>query len=325
MSRIVFTALVLFLLSCSNETSSDKILSEQPFKILSDSIRLSPEMADLYYRRGVLLYQNDHVQLAKNDITKAWNLEPKEDYALSLATVIKKTNEDSAIVFLQEALKRVPGSIALRISLARGYQKKKEIDKAMAICDNILSEYPNQIDALILKSELYKTNGNYPEALKNLETAYIYAPADVELVHTLAFDYAEAKNPKAVSLSDSLIRNDMNEIHPEPYYFKGVYYLNTGNETEALKQFDLAIKRDYYFLDAHMEKGQIFYKKKDYPQALQIFKLVTTITPTFADAYFWIAKTQEAIGKKEEAKLNYQRAYGLDNSIIEAKEAAARL
>jgi hypothetical protein len=31
------------------------------------------------------------------------------------------------------------------------------------------------------------------------------------------------------------------------------------------------------------------------------------------------------MGQKEEAKLNYQRAYGLDNSFTEAKEAADKI
>ncbi len=65
--------------------------------------------------------------------------------------------------------------------------------------------------------------------------------------------------------------------------------------------------------------------KKKYTEALKTFQLANTISATFPDAYFWMGRCQEAIGQKEEAKLNYQRAYGLDNSFTEAKEAADRL
>ncbi|MDP9230026.1 MAG: tetratricopeptide repeat protein, partial [Bacteroidota bacterium] len=87
----------------------------------------------------------------------------------------------------------------------------------------------------------------------------------------------------------------------------------------------LAIQHDYNFLDAHLDKGTIFYDEKKYNEALKTFQLVATISPTNADAYFWMAKCQEALNQKEEAKLNYQRAYGLDKSLTEAKEAADKL
>jgi tetratricopeptide (TPR) repeat protein len=104
-----------------------------------------------------------------------------------------------------------------------------------------------------------------------------------------------------------------------------LYYVNTGNKTEALKQLNAAIQHDYYFLDAYMEKGQLYYNSQQYNEAIKTFQLATTITPTFADAYYWLGKTKEAMGNKAEAKLDYQRAYGLDKSLLEAKQAADKL
>ncbi|MFN2439468.1 MAG: tetratricopeptide repeat protein [Chitinophagaceae bacterium] len=86
-----------------------------------------------------------------------------------------------------------------------------------------------------------------------------------------------------------------------------------------------AIRQDYYFLDAYMEKGQILYNQKNYTEARKTFQLAATVSPTFADAYYWLGKSDEALGDKNEAKLNYQRAYGLDKSLTEAKAAADKL
>ena len=65
--------------------------------------------------------------------------------------------------------------------------------------------------------------------------------------------------------------------------------------------------------------------RKKFNEALKTFQLVNTISATFPDAYFWMAKCEEALGQKEEAKLNYQRAYGLDKTFTEAKEAADKI
>jgi hypothetical protein len=38
-----------------------------------------------------------------------------------------------------------------------------------------------------------------------------------------------------------------------------------------------------------------------------------------------MGKAQQALGNNSEAKLNYLRAYGLDKTLSEAKEAAEKL
>jgi len=144
-------------------------------------------------------------------------------------------------------------------------------------------------------------------------------------VHQLAFEYAEAKNPKVLSLADSLIKADVQKRHAEPYYFKGLYHENKGNYTEAVHYFDEAIQHDYNFLDAYLDKGQTYYDQKKYSEALKTFQFTTTVFPSEALPYFWIGKTQQVLGNSNEARLNYQRAYGLDKTLTEAKDSADHL
>lgn len=315
----------LLLASCNNNTETAGVLNEPPFAPLTDSLQQQPNNAGLYYRRGSLLYGADQKALAEADLKKAWSLQPTEAHALSVVTVLVNKAPDSAIQFINSALQTLPKSVSLQMALARGYQQKGESQKAVDVCNTILDKYPNSLDALLLKSELLKEEGNETEALATLEKAYSYAPFDAPLAYNLAFEYAEAKNSKALALSDSLIRMDQSQKHAEPYYIKGVYYQNVGNTAQALQLYDQAIQRDYNFLDAYMDKGRILYNQKKYAEALKTFSLPVTITPTYADAYYWIGRSQEALNQKEDAKQNYQRAYSLDKTLTEAKAAAEKL
>ncbi len=317
--------LIILALSCSDNENGPSILTKAPYKSVTDSIRHFPDSAGLYYRRGTLLYGGNEKQLAEQDLRKAWKLQPSENHGLSLTTILKEKNTDSAILFLEQAIKTIPSSIALRVNLANGYKQKGEIGKAISLINTILSDYPNQLDALLLKSEMLKQQEKYSEALTTLEKAYTYAPGDVEVVHMLAFDYAEARNPRALVIADSLIREDTQNSHAEPFYFKGVYYSNTGRREEAIHQFDEAIRRNYNFIDAYVNKGIAFYDMKNYKEAARTFQLAISVSPDEADPYYWLGKTWEAMGNPAEAKLNYQRAYGLDKSLTEAKEAAEKL
>jgi tetratricopeptide (TPR) repeat protein len=327
MHKLFLFIVVLFgVFACNDNTSKeDATLSQPPYDKLTDSIDKAPKDAGLYYRRGSLLYKNGKMQLAENDLRASWQLEPKEENALRLTSILKQKNPDTAIAFLQEALKKIPNSIGLHILLAKGYESKNQLDKALAIADDIIKQYPGELDALILKSEILKQQNKNKEALSILEQAYNYAPGDVDLVHQLGFEYADSKNPKVLSLADSLIKVDVEKRHAEPYYFKGLYYENTGNWKEAVKYFDEAIQHDFNFLDAYMDKGQTYYDQKKYAEALKTFQLTTTVFPSESLPYFWLGKTQQALGDKNEARLNYQRAYGLDKTFTEAKDSADRL
>jgi tetratricopeptide (TPR) repeat protein len=325
MKIIPFLFILLFFLGCANNNNTDAVLNKAPFASLTDSINREPKNAALQYKRGVLLFENGEMEYAEKDLRNAWDLQPTEEHALSLVTLLIKKDESAAITFIEQALKKLPQSIALKISLARGYQQKGNLQKSLAICNDVLQKFPGQIDALLLKADLLKESGKNEEAITLLEKAYTYAPFDAELSHNLAFEYAEAKNPKVLSLADSLIKADSLEGHAEPYYFKGIYFSNKGNTAEAIKQFDEAIRHNYNFMNAYINKGIVYYDQKKYNEAQKVFSLAASINPAFADSYYWLGKCEEALNKKEEAKLNYLRAYGLDKTMTEAKEAAEKI
>jgi tetratricopeptide (TPR) repeat protein len=327
MQKTFFIAVIsiVFIVACNNNSKENNDLSQPPYDKITDSINNEPKDAGLYYRRGTLLYGNGEMALAENDLRTAWELDPKEEHALRLTTVLRQKNSDTAIAFLQQALKKLPQSISLNILLAKGYQSKNQFDKALAICNGIIKQFPGQIDALVLKSELLKQQNKNSEALSVLEQAHSYAPGDVDLVHQLAFEYAEAKNSKVLALADSLIKVDVEKRHAEPYYFKGLYYENKGAYKEAIRYFDEAISHDYNFLDAYLDKGQTYYDQKKYADALKTFQFTTTVFPSEALPYYWMGKSQQALGNKNEARLNYQRAYGLDKTLTEAKDSADQL
>src|SRR5688572_11089745 len=316
---------VFFMFACNESETSNHPLFQPPYDKITDSINNAPNDADLYFRRGSLLYSNNQNVYAEKDFRKAWELQPKEEYAVGLTAILKQKHVDTAILFLNDALKKLPNNVFLQIALARGYQQKKQPDKSIEICNQIINQYPNSIDALMLKAELLKQQNQNAEAIRALEHAYLYAPGDVELVHTLAFDYAESKNPKTLVISDSLINADTEKSHAEPYYFKGVYFSNIGNNAEAIRQFDEAISHNYNFMNAYVNKGIIYYEQKKYSDALKTLSLATTVSPDEEDPYYWIGKTYEAMGKKEEARNNYQSALNLNKEMVEAKAGLDRV
>ncbi len=303
----------------------DEILNQPPYAAISDSIRKETGNDELFFRRAVLLNTNNFPEPALADFRKAWSLKKDERYAYAIGNLWLEKKPDSAVYFLKNALEDLPESILLRISLGRAYDAQGNTDEALKICNEILQLKPDQADVMIFQSDLLERKGNLPEAIQLLEKARNLVPNDPELNFNLAFKYAENKNPKVIALCDSLARADKEGIQAEPYYYKGIYFSNIGDKSKAIEQFNEAIRHDYYFLNAYIEKGRVFYDQKKFEEAYKVFNLAMSISPKFADAYYWMGRSQEVLGAKEEARLNYQRAYGLDKSFTEAKEAADRV
>ncbi|MBA2745762.1 MAG: tetratricopeptide repeat protein [Flavisolibacter sp.] len=323
MHKIILFVTLVVCVSCNNQEEGD-LLKQEPYSALTDSIASNPSNPELYYRRGTLLFQENQKALAEADIRKAWNLNPQEKYGLSLTTILKNKHTDSAIVFLEDAIKRMPESIALHVGLARGYQQKEMYDEAIKIIDYILEQFPGQLDALTIKSEILGEQNKNEESLLYLEKAYSLAPSDPDLAYDLAYEYAMGRNEKVLLLTDSLVKARASNIE-KAYFTRGLYYSNIGNATEALRLYNDAIKANYNFNDAYLEKGIILFRQKKFEDAQRNFEVGLRVAPANALFFFWLAKSQEARGFIGEAKANYQSAYALDKDLVDARQAAEKL
>ena len=307
----------------NKDTSSPfaEILSQSPFASITDSIRKEPGRDDLYFRRAILLNKNNLPEPALADFKKAWSIVPAETYAVGVSNILLEKNPDSAILFLKKAIEEIPNSIFLQLSLARAYDTQGKTDEALAACNNLLAHEPDQVNVLMLKSDLLLKKEDTTSAIAAMEKAYSAVPSNREVSNRLAYQYAESKNSKAVAIADSLIGRDSLKFFAEPYYVKGMYYSNINDQEKAIEQFDATIKQDHRFLNAYIEKGKILLDQKKTTAALKTFELANTITPSFPDAWYWMGRCLEILGQKEEAKLNYEKAFSLDKTFTEAKEA----
>ncbi len=162
------------LISCSNSNDSSpyqELLSRPPYANLTDSIHQNSSDPDLYYRRGMLLYKNNNSPPALADLKRAWSLSKKEQYAIGISNILLD-KPDSAVSFLQDALKMLPQSIPLHINLIQAYADDQKIDEALAICDKVLQQHPDQVAVLMMKSDLLEQKNDRPGSIHTLEQAY---------------------------------------------------------------------------------------------------------------------------------------------------------
>lgn len=218
-----------------------------------------------------------------------------------------------------------PDSTALRIELVNTLDSIGALNLALAQMDSLIVRDSVNYGIWFHKAQLSEKAGDTIMALRSYDkAARIYPSPDALL--SMANLYAEKKDNKAIILSDQVEQLRLGRDYlAHCSFIKGVYYARTGELVKALTSLDRCIGNDYQYMEAYMEKGFIYYDTQQPDKALAIFKQAIEIRPTYADAFYWLGKTYEQKGSKENAIKEYQRALVLDPSILEAKQALQRL
>jgi tetratricopeptide (TPR) repeat protein len=305
--------------------TSPRILQNPPYAGLTDSIKRFPDNAALYLQRALLLSQGNRHEMATTDYKKSWELKQDESTALEYVSNLLMVNRvDDAIALLQKGIKRFPHNPEFSRRLSEVYAQTGRTNDALQQYNTILetdsTNFEIWYDKGMLLAQLKDTAG----AIQALEKSFSLQPINYSGLALASF-YTATKNPRALEICDFLLSSDTLAQQTDPIYMKGVYYSETNQYDKALEQFDECIKRDWKMIDAYIEKGIVLYDQKKYEEALKIFNLASTVSNTNADAYFWIARCYEAMGKKEESIRNYERAISLDRSFAEAWEGLQRL
>lgn len=118
----------------------------------------------------------------------------------------------------------------------------------------------------------------------------------------LAWILAARKDPRALSVADSLLTLPDESVRTKARYMKGLYFENTGQTDRALAIFDSVILGNYTFTDAYMEKGVILYDQGKYDLALKTFRQAFLIRKNDPEIYLWISRCHEGLGERDEAE-----------------------
>lgn len=240
------------------------------------------------------------------------------------------TNNKSAgyPVFIQdllEEIERFPDSTELRVQLIDTMDSLHLTKEALQQIDSLIVKDPGNYGNWFRKGELAIHNTDTALAIKCFTNAAdIYNSPDVLL--TLANLYAVQKNKIALSLCTEVIAQKPDRTYiAHSYYIAGLYYENTGNTEVAIENFNRCIQQNYYYLDAYLEIGWIYFDQQKYSLAKEIFETATAVKPTDARGHYWTAKCLEKLGQPDKAINAYQLAFNLDNSLSEASAAISRI
>lgn len=131
--------------------------------------------------------------------------------------------------------------------------------------------------------------GKFDEAIKLLNEAQNLDPESLVYPYELAYSYYSQKNySKAISYLEPLTKHK--DVIDRVFQLLGNSYDDAGDSGKALQAYDEGLKIFPSSGKLYLEKGNVYWVKKEYEKALPFYEQGIKADPSFPSNYYRVAK-----------------------------------
>ncbi len=178
----------------------------------------------------------------------------------------------------------------------------------LASCTSTTTKQPKSKSHYTLGLSFLQSN-NPTMALREFLAAAEDDPEDPEVHAGLARAY---QYKKAYSLAEKHYLKALEFSNNEPRYQNNLaaLYISMERWDQAIDYFEQAARNLLFMRSelALMGKGYAYYRKGDYPSALQAYREAEMIAPRLAVLHFHVGETYAALGQLDLAASSYEKA-----------------
>jgi tetratricopeptide (TPR) repeat protein len=197
-------------------------------------------------------------------------------YAIDRYRPAGPTMVDRQVVILEDAVRKDPQNLNVRLQLAGAYTVAERYDDALSQYNTVLGAAPNFESALLGRAQLYVTMGNTADAQKDFQTLIDGAASG---------EFAE----EDVQLGQA-------------YYGMAEIKLQQGDAQAAVGLVESALKSNAADADTLNLAGTVYVAAGDPAKAVSALRNAVTFVPTgWADPYQTLAKAYTAENQPDEA------------------------
>lgn len=241
----------------------------------TDTIKLKPDYAGVYFNRGVTYGIKGEFNLAIKDYNTAIDL--KQDYA--------DTYYNRGIA----------------------YSKKGEVDLAIKDFTKVIQLNPDDANALNNRGIAYNDKGEHDKAIMDYTKAIELNPGDAKFYKNRGNAYG-CINKYDLAIEDHSNAINLKSDDANAYNNRGVAYSKKGEVELAIKDFTKAIQLNPDFAEAYNNRGVVYGYKGELDCAITEFEGAIDRNPNYADAYSNCGNACRERGEYERAIENYSEA-----------------
>lgn len=269
--------------------------------------------ASLWAARGAIESKLGDKISAKNSLEKALRADSKNSFALSELTniLINEKNTEAALIYAQHLVKYYPNSVSSKLTLARVFAEKGNIDEAFQIIESLDERNP---DVANFKNTLVTNSSkNVPELEKQLEK-------DIKNAIILGRLCILTRTTPSKALEYCRRASEAEPANLSHAVGFGAALVQAKQFEQAVILFRklLTLENDNYLVHANLATS--LFELNRFSEAKTEYQWLIRNKPDLSVAYYFLAIVHDNLQEYSEAQINYQKFLQLADSKLNQLE-----
>lgn len=265
--------------------------------------------------RASLLLTVGRVDEARVDIERALNLNPNDNNALALQTIIAivQNEQEKALDVAQKAVEAAPNSATALIALSYAQQARFDLEGARASLEKAVALAPGNALAWARLAELWSSFGYLDKALSAAERAVALDPDLSRTQTVLGFAYlTRVQTTPAKEAFERAIALD--QADPLPRLGLGLAKIREGALDEGGRDIEIAASLDPNNSLVRSYLGKTYYEEKRTNLDEREYATAKTLDPEDPTPWLYDAIAKQTTNRPVEALRDAQKAIELNNN-----------
>ncbi|MDM9580682.1 tetratricopeptide repeat protein [Nostoc sp. GT001] len=279
----------------------------------NQAIKLDPQNALAYNRRGDAYYRLGDYEQAQADSSQAIVLNPQDANAY-----FDRGFAFSALGKYKEAIADYTQAIKLNSKDAyayygRGLARAQSKDNKGAIEDfsKAIALKPQYTEAYLQRGILRRRVKQRLEAIQDFDKVIKINPSDAKAYYQRGLTHSINKQ-KSEAIKDYTDAININPKYIEAYLNRGDIYSDLGNKVEATEDYNTILQIDPKFIAAYIHRGIHRFSFGDYKGAIEDYTAALKLDTNNVAAYNNRGNAYLEMGNKKAANQDYSRAIAIN-------------
>ncbi len=290
----------------------------------------SPDDADLWYNRGLVLYNLNRYREAVESFERAVAINP--DYAeaernrrILVALIQKKIVDyerkgtecategrfDEAVVYYDQVLSLDPEAPSVWYNRGVALRNLGRYEEAVASYDHALSLAPGDPGTWYNRGVALRNLGRYEDAIESYDRALALDPDDADTWHNRGVAFRKlGRNADAVSSFDQAL--SINSTDAAIWYNRGIALRQLGRYDNALESYDQMLALEPENILAHNNRGFLLNEIGRHEEAAESYNKSILLNPENAAPWVGRGIAEFNLGHYAAAVESLNRALGID-------------
>jgi tetratricopeptide (TPR) repeat protein len=291
----------------------DQGLYPAGLRVLEQARVESPDSAEVAYNLARAYYLSGNPQPARQLAEAALAKQDSAPLHNLLGAIYEQVRlYDKAVAEYQAAIHLEPGNEAYYFDLAHEFLIHYNFDLAEEIFDTAVKRFPASEKLRLGLAVAYFAQLRYDKAVPTLKAAIELEPESPLGYFFLGKAFVLLSNERDL-FNDAWVDLDFqkySELRPNdpiPYYVRAVRLLRQDSSEdnqrdEALRLLQKTLEIDPSFPEAYLELGNVYFKNKQYQQAIDAYQRAVDLNQASAEAYYGLSLAYARSGDTEKAK-----------------------